>query len=105
MNGYAAKEYGVGIYETLLDHVNPLDRPFKKNHQMLLVADYWDETSHMETWAFGTKNNGEYLSTSHGARIAKRHGSWAYNSYETRWVPISRQRHPTFKKGENSTTI
>ncbi len=82
MNGYAAKEYGVGIYETLLDHVNPLDRPFKKNHQMLLVADYWDETSHMETWAFGTKNNGEYLSTSHGARIAKRHGSWAYNYLE-----------------------
>lgn len=82
MNGYAGKVYGVGSSETLLDHVNPLDRPFKKNHQMLLVADYWDQTSQMESYAFGTTDNGEYFSTTHGARIAKRHGNWAYNYLE-----------------------
>ncbi len=79
MNGYAGKVYGVGSSETLLDHVNPLDRPFNKNHQMLLVADYWDATSRMETYAFGSTDNGEYFSTAHGARLAKRHGTWSYN--------------------------
>jgi len=79
MNGYAGKVYGVGSYETLLDDVNPLDRPFKKNNMMLLVADYWDDNSRMETWSFGSTNNGEYLSSSHGRRIAKRHGNWGFN--------------------------
>lgn len=79
MNGYAGKVYSVGSYETLLDNVNPLDRPFKKNHSMLLVADYWIESTQQEGYCFGTADNGEYFSSSHGRRIAKRHGSWSFN--------------------------
>lgn len=79
--GYAMNGLAAGILGTddILWDVCMKNRPYKNNSMMMLVADFWDQTSQKETYAFGTINNGEYLSYSQGARVAARHGNRAFN--------------------------
>ncbi len=79
--GYAMNGLAAGILGTseILWDVCMQNRSYKNNSMMMLVAEFWDQTSHKETYAFGNINNGEYLSYAHGPRVATRHGNRNFN--------------------------